>query len=151
MSAHPAAKQHAPWLRRRLPCFLCLAVLCLGLAGPTRGDATSHLLDGRAYVGKNGEKGQELADYEDEEIVFQDGKFTSVSCEPYHFGSSPYTATIVGDTIHFQAVTHSPTHGEIAWQGIIDGDEAVVEFVWTKERWYWDIRREYWFRGTLKK
>jgi len=110
----------------------------------------SHLLDGMSFVGKNGEKGQNLAEYEDEEIVFQDGLFTSVSCEPYNFGSSPYKAEVIEGKVHFSAVTESPTHGKITWQGIIDGNQAEVTFVWTKERWYWDTRREYWFRGVLK-
>lgn len=108
---------------------------------------TSDLLDGKTFVGNNGEKGRELDPDEEEIIVFQNGQFTSVSCEPYNFGSSEYSATVVGNTIHFEAVTESPTHGKIAWQG----DVAEVTFVWTKERWYWDIHREYWFRGTLKK
>jgi hypothetical protein len=102
-------------------------------------------------VGKNGEVGQKLAEYEDEEIIFQDGLFTSVSCEPYNFGSSPYNTKVVDDKIHFDTVTESPTHGKIAWQGIIDGEQVEVTFVWTKERWYWDTRREYWFKGKLKK
>ena len=111
----------------------------------------SNLLDGRSFVGKNGEVGQKLAEYEDEEIIFQDGLFTSVSCEPYNFGSSPYNTKVVDDKIHFDTVTESTTHGKIAWQGIIDGEQVEVTFVWTKERWYWDTRREYWFKGKLKK
>jgi len=111
----------------------------------------SAILDGMAFVGKNGEVGKELADYEDEEIIFENGMFTSVSCEPYNFGSSPYKAKANGDKIQFDAVTESPTHGKISWTGVIDGEEAEVQFVWTKERWYWDIRREYWFKGKLKK
>ena len=114
-------------------------------------DEKSNLLDGSSFVGKNGEVGQKLAEYEDEEIIFQEGLFTSVSCEPYNFGSSPYKTKVVDDKIQFEAITESPTHGTISWQGVIDGDQADVSFVWTKERWYWDTRREYWFRGKLKK
>ena len=111
----------------------------------------SNLLDGRSFVGKNGEVGQKLAEYEDEEIIFQDGLFTSASCEPYNFGSSPYNTKVVDDKIYFDTVTESPTHGKISWQGVIDGEQVEVTFVWTKERWYWDTRREYWFKGKLKK
>jgi hypothetical protein len=111
----------------------------------------SNLLDGSSFVGKNGEVGQKLAEYEDEEIIFQKGLFTSVSCEPYNFSSSPYNTKVVDEKIHFNAVTESATHGTISWQGVIDGDQVEVSFVWTKERWYWDIRREYWFKGNLKK
>ena len=114
-------------------------------------DEKSNLLDGRSFVGKNGEVGQKLAEYEDEEITFQGGLFTSVSCEPYNFGSSLYNTKVVDDKIHFDTLTESPTHGKIFWQGIVDGDQVEVRFVWTKERWYWDTRREYWFKGKLKK
>ncbi len=120
------------------------------MVSPAWAGEKSNLLDGRSYVGKNGEVGQELAEYEDEEIIFHDGMFTSVSCEPYNFGSSPYNVKVVGDKTHFDAVTESPTHGKISWQGVIDGEQVEVSFVWTKERWYWDTRREYWFRGKLK-
>ena len=133
--------------------FVALILLTLSwcISSHAWGAENSNLLDGKSYVGKNGEVGQKLAEYEDEEIVFQDGMFTSISCEPYNFGSSQYNTKIVDGKIHFDAVTESPTHGKISWQGIIDGEDANVTFVWTKERWYWDTRREYWFHGKLKK
>lgn len=130
--------------------ILLVAFLCISLIDPSFSGEASYLLDGKAFAGKNGEKGHALDPDEDEEIVFQNGRFKSLSCEPYNFGSSEYSTTVVGDTVHFEAVTESPTHGTIAWQGIVDGDQAEMTFVWTKKRWYWDIRREYWFRGTLK-
>jgi hypothetical protein len=131
---------------------IAFAVLAFSAAlhGVAFADERSHLLDGKTFVGKNGEKGRPLDPDEDEEIVFHDGFFTSVSCEPYNFGSGEYSARAVGDTIYFTAVTQSPTHGKIAWQGRVDGDEAEMTFVWTKERWYWNIHKEYWFQGTLK-
>ncbi len=138
----------------RLIPSLCVLVICAGIlcfrTASAWSDEGSHLLDGRSYIGKNGEIGKKLAEYEDEEIVFKDGMFTSVSCVPYNFASAPYHAELIGDEIHFVAVTHSPTHGQISWRGVIDGDQADVTFVWTKERWYWDIRREYWFKGQLR-
>ncbi len=129
---------------------LVMALVC-GLFSLALAEESSHLLDGKSFVGKNGEKGRVLAEYEKEDIVFQNGMFTSVSCAPYNFSSSPYQARVVADKVFFEAVTESPTHGKIAWQGVIQNDQADVTFVWTKERWYWDIRREYWFRGRLKK
>lgn len=110
----------------------------------------SHLLDGRAFVGLNGEKGRDLDPEEDEEIVFQSGRFNSISCAPYNFSDAEYSATAIGNVIHFEAETVSPTHGKIAWEGRVDGNTAEMTFVWTKTRWYWDIRKEYWFKGTLK-
>lgn len=128
-----------------------IAVLCVCLLNPALAGEASYLLDGKTFIGKNGEKGQALDPHEDEELIFHNGRFKSVSCDPYNFGSSEYSTTVVGNVIHFKALTESPTHGKIVWQGTVDGDTAVVTFVWTKERWYWDIRREYWFKGTLKK
>ncbi len=137
-------------MNRLRQCILLIAVLCICVANPALSGEVSHLLDGKTFVGKNGEKGRELDPFEDEEIIFQNGRFRSVSCEPYNFGSGEYLAEVVGKTIHFKALTESPTHGKIAWQGIVDGDTAEVTFVWTKERWYWNIHREYWFRGALR-
>ena len=130
--------------------ILLIVALSVFLVNPSFSLELSNLLDGKSFVGNNGEKGAALDPDEHEEIVFQNGRFKSVSCDPYNFGSSEYTATAVGNAIHFKAVTESPTHGRIAWQGVIDGQQADVTFVWTKERWYWDIHREYWFQGTLK-
>ncbi len=129
---------------------ILLFLACWCFSSTALAEDTKNILDGMSFVGENGEVGKRLAEYEDEEIVFEKGLFTSVSCEPYNFSSSPYNAEEVDGKIHFKAVTESPTHGKITWTGVIDGDEAEVNFVWTKERWYWDIRREYWFKGKLK-
>jgi hypothetical protein len=108
----------------------------------------SHLLDGRVYVGNNGEIGRE-ADRSDE-FIFKNGQFVSASCDEYQFASGPYTAWLEGNIIYFEAVTLSQSDGKISWQGKIDGDNLNATFVWTKERWYWDTRREYWFKGKLQ-
>ncbi|MEH6472944.1 MAG: hypothetical protein V7752_17015 [Halopseudomonas sp.] len=131
--------------------FILITLLSVFSTGPTFAEEYSGRLDGMSFVGKNGEKGRELDPDEDEEIIFQNGLFRSVSCDPYNFGSSEYSTTVVGNSIRFEAVTESPTHGKIAWQGDVVGDTAEVTFVWIKERWYWDTRKEYWFRGILKK
>ena len=111
---------------------------------------TSHQLDGKTFTGLNGEKGQDLDPDEAEEMVFSNGRFISTTCNRYNFSDAAYTANKIGDSIHFQAVTLSPTHGKIVWQGVVHGDQAKATFVWTKERWYWNTHREYWFKGTLK-
>jgi hypothetical protein len=131
--------------------FVAVLAACLvSLANPTFGADPAHLLDGMTFVGKNGEKGRPLDPNQDEEFVFANGLFTSVSCAPYNFGSSGYSARVVGDSIHFAAETLSPTHGKIEWKGIVRGNTAQATFVWTKERWYWNTHREYWFEGLLK-
>lgn len=111
---------------------------------------TSRLLDGKTFVGYNGEKSKDLDPDENEEIVFRNGMFISTTCSQYNFAEAPYSAYEVDDNIHFEAVTESPTHGKIAWKGVIQDNAAEVTFVWTKERLFWDTRREYWFKGKLK-
>ena len=129
---------------------ILIATLYVLLVNPTVAGEVSHLLDGMTFVGNNGEKGRELDPDEHEEITFQNGRFRSVSCESYKFSDSEYSTRVVGNAIHFEAVTTSPSHGKITWQGTVEGDTALITFVWTKERWYWDTRREYWFKGKLK-
>jgi hypothetical protein len=111
--------------------------------------AVSHLLDGKKFSGPTGEKGKKV--HHEDVLTFRDGKFTSSECFQYGFKGGPYTTTIEGDTIHFQAETISPTHGKMMWQGILKGDSLDVTYNWTKERWFWTTFREYWFRGTLQK
>jgi hypothetical protein len=138
-------------MKRLMPRYLLLtALLCHAVGTSVLAAERSHLLDGMTFAGWNAEKGQTQTT-EAETITFADGLFTSVSCEPYNFDSSEYSTRVEGERVYFEAVTHSPSHGQIAWSGVIEGEEADVTFVWTKERWYWDTRREYWFKGRLKR
>ena len=111
--------------------------------------APSHLLDGKEFIGPTGEKGKKV--HHEDVLRFNDGKFTSSECFQYGFKGGTYTTTIEGETIHFQAVTISPTHGKMEWKGTLKGDTLDVTYSWTKERWFWTTYREYWFKGTLKK
>ncbi len=106
----------------------------------------SHALDGMRFVGPTGTAGNG-PDHEDV-VVFADGMFRSARCEEFGFGAATYTATNRDGVIHFTATMTSPTSGNLEWQGQIDGDSVEATFKWTKERWYWTIRREYWFKGS---
>jgi hypothetical protein len=111
--------------------------------------AASHLLDGKEFIGPTGEKGKKV--HHEDVLRFSDGKFASSECFQYGFKGGPYTTTIEGELIHFQAVTISPTHGKMEWKGTLKGDTLDVTYSWTKERWFWTTYKEYWFKGTLKK
>ncbi|WP_372882658.1 hypothetical protein [Psychromonas sp.] len=50
---------------------------------------TSHLLDSMRF---NGEKGRQLDPDEKEEIVFENGRFISTTCNKYNFSDAPYSA-----------------------------------------------------------
>jgi hypothetical protein len=129
-----------------------LAVTFVALSaakGVETASAASGVLDGKKFFGPTGEKGKKV-DHEDV-LSFSDGKFTSSACFPYGFKSGPYTETVEGDSIHFQAVTVSPTHGKMEWKGTLKDGTLDVTYSWTKERWLWTTFREYWFTGSLKK
>lgn len=130
--------------------FISSVLLSTFIASSTFSSELSGLLDGKSFIGHNGEQGHALDQDEVEEIVFHNGLFWSASSEPYNFNSSKYSTTVIGDTIHFEAITESPSHGQIRWLGVVKGGSAEITFIWTKEHWYWDIRREYWFKGTLQ-
>ena len=150
MSLQPGNQQEVVITSKQKIAIL-ITTICLTLfTVPVLASETSHLLDGKTFTGLNGEKGQDLDPDESEEIVFNNGRFISTTCNKYNFSDVTYSASKVGDGIHFQAVTLSPTHGKIEWQGVVHGDQAEVTFVWTKERWYWNTHREYWFKGNLK-
>ena len=134
-----------------------LKVILFGLAvtfvafsaarGVEAASTASEILDGKKFVGPTGEKGKKV-DHEDV-LSFSDGTFTSSACLPFGFESGPYTATVEGDSIHFQAVTLSPTHGKMEWKGTFKDGTLDVTYSWTKERWLWTTHREYWFKGSL--
>jgi hypothetical protein len=52
--------------------------------------------------------------------------------------------------IRFHAETHSPTHGTMIWDGTVKDNAIEATSIWTRERWYWKIKREYWYKGHLK-
>jgi hypothetical protein len=131
--------------------FFGLALTIVALSAAKRveaASAASGVLDGKKFVGMTGEKGKKV--HHEDVLSFSDGKFTSSACFKYGFKSGPYTATVEGDSIHFQAETISPSHGKMVWKGTLKGDTLNVDYNWTKERWLWTTYREYWFKGSLQ-
>jgi hypothetical protein len=106
-------------------------------------------LDGKTFIAQSGEKGKQASNKDT--IVFQVGRFLSEGCSLYGFKDAPYQATVDGAAIRFHAETHSPTHGTMVWDGIVKDNAIEATSIWTRERWYWKIKREYWYRGQLKK
>ena len=110
---------------------------------------TVSLLDGKTFVAQSGEKGKQASNKDT--IVFRDGRFLSEGCSPFGFKDAPYQATVDGAAIRFHTETHSPTHGTMVWDGAVKDNAIEATNVWTRERWYWKIKKEYWYRGQLKK
>ncbi len=130
--------------------LLSLPILTLwGLGGVEAASPATAILDGKKFIGPTGEKGKKV--HHVDVLSFSDGKFTSSACFQYGFNGGPYTVTVEGDFIHFQAKTSSPTHGKMVWKGTLNGDTLDVSYTWTKKRWLWTTFREYWFKGSLEK
>lgn len=122
-----------------------------GVIGATPSPSTApavSLLDGKTFVVQSGEKGKQASNKDT--IVFRDGRFLSEGCSPFGFKDAPYQATVDGAAIRFHTETHSPTHGTMVWVGTIKENSIEATSVWTRERWYWNIKKEYWYRGQLK-
>jgi len=105
-------------------------------------------LDGKSFIAQSGEKGKKESNKDT--IVFRNGRFLSEGCSPFGFKDAAYQATVDGATIRFHAETHSPTHGTMVWDGTVKDNAIEATSIWTRERWYWKIRREYWYKGQLK-
>jgi len=134
--------------------FLCC------LAGAYAGDMTpesaqsdaaengSSVLDGRSFSGEIGHAGKDA--FDTDVWVFRNGMFASKDCEKCGFPESPYWVRFEDDGVRFKAKTQCPrTDAIIEWKGMVKGDRIEGTFTWTKERWYWTIEKEFWFKGKL--
>jgi len=109
--------------------------------------ATIRILDGMRFRGAVGLMGKPRR--RDDTFIFQDGWFMSENCKVEGFAPGVYWVRQEGGAIHFKAKLTSPEHGAIVYEGKVRGGEIEASFVWRKERWYWNVEREYWFKGKL--
>jgi len=119
--------------------FLLLGLFSSGWCGA---------LDGKSYSGKTGELGKKIN--EDEVIKFENGKFTSVGCAEWGFGSGPYMTEKQGDRIFFVADTFSEKYGRISWSGVVSGKDAHATYVWYDNNKFNKPEQVKWFEGTMK-
>ena len=112
----------------------------------TSADSKQDALDGLQFKGETGERGK--GDHHEDTITFNEGQFRSIDCENWGFGSAPYSVKKEGNSYHFSATLLSPDRGKLEWKGTITGDTAEASFRWLHKRWYWNIDRQYWFKGT---
>jgi hypothetical protein len=130
--------------------LLLAAALCTGPTVHAQADSAAHgLLDGQHFTGTVGAEGKD-APYNADSIVFSEGHFVSTDCIQYGFTRAPYSAERVGDGVRFRAVTTSPSHGQMTWEGTVRGDEAEATYRWVRERWFWTQRGTYWFKGRSR-
>jgi hypothetical protein len=119
-----------------------------GTSGSLGTARSPNSLDGKTFFAESGEKGKKASNKDT--IVFRDGRFLSEGCSPFGFKDASYQATVDGAAIRFHTETHSPTHGTMVWVGTVKDNTIEATSVWTRERWYWKIKKEYWYRGQLK-
>lgn len=97
---------------------LFMSHLCLAVAtAPARAQASA--LDGRSFEGVVLERGKTSGDADT--FIFNDGRFRSTACDQYGYSDGPYTASVSGDTIDFEAETESPKYGKLLWKGVVRG------------------------------
>lgn len=128
----------------RLICF-CNCLLIAGMAAAAPGPH-DFALDGLKFKGQTGEQGK--GDHHEDTITFEGGLFRSLDCENWGFGPARYTVKKEGDSYYFAATLPSANRGTLEWKGTITGDSATATFRWLHKRWYWNVDRHYWFKGT---
>ncbi|NIR31544.1 MAG: hypothetical protein GWN84_19980 [Gammaproteobacteria bacterium] len=145
--------------------FALLAAFVLGLlahlgcaqaeearALPTPTNAPSSLssvLDGMTFAGQIGPIGK--AAFTKDVWKFREGTFVSTECEKTcGFERSSYWVLFEQDAVRFISEARCPDErATILWKGVVRGDEIEGTFTWKKERWYWTIEKDFWFKGTL--
>jgi hypothetical protein len=94
--------------------------LCLAVAtAPAPAPARTFALDGRNFEGVVLERGKTSGDADT--LIFNDGRFRSTACDQYGYADGPYTASVSGDAIAFEAETESPKYGKLLWKGVVRG------------------------------
>ena len=107
------------------------------------------ILDGKTFVGKNGEIGK--SDSEDDEIKFENGKFLSIGCAKYGFGDAEYTTKVDGDRVFFTADIYSDKYGRITYSGAVKGNDLNATFIWFEKGKYGKPEQVKWWKGNVKK
>ena len=104
-------------------------------------------LDGKTFsvnISEYGKDGQPRAD----DLIFNDGKFSSTECAQYGFGDAVYESAKKDGKILFEATTNSDKEGTIEWEGKVDGDNISGNFMWSKQG---QDPIFYTYSGSLKK
>jgi hypothetical protein len=81
--------------------------------------STISQLDGRNFDGVVLERGKTSGDADT--LIFKNGRFRSTACDQYDYGDGPYTATVSGEVVMFEAETESPKYGKLLWKGVVRG------------------------------
>ncbi|MFZ2648693.1 MAG: hypothetical protein WA210_01180 [Burkholderiaceae bacterium] len=83
--------------------------------------ADSASLEGRRFKGVFLERGKTSGDADT--LTFQGGRFRSSACDRFGYSDAPYTMSVQGDEVRFEAETESPKYGKLHWKGVVRGDK----------------------------
>jgi hypothetical protein len=107
------------------------------------------VLDGKVFEGEFGFAGEDATIGQDS-WTFDEGMFVSEKCVECGFPESPYWVSFEKDGTAFTARTQCPVSDAIiTWRGTVEDGRIEGTYTWTKERWYWTVEKEFWFRGEL--
>jgi hypothetical protein len=113
-------------------------------AGPTDRPQLASVLDGQAFKGEIGEIGEPA--FGDDVWVFEEGMFASQGCGECRKGE--YWLRFEDSGIRFRAETDCPDSGAaLVYTGLVKDDRIEGTSTWTKDRWYGDIEKKFWFEG----
>lgn len=127
---------------------LLLASVRLGLSDDRAKSSPPHgPLDGMHFVGDFGPEG-EPADLTDV-LYFAEGQFWSENCVPCGFSPGVYWVRFSEDGIHFRGELESAERGRFLYSGVVRDGRLTAHINWRKDRWYWSIDRNFWFKGAL--
>lgn len=102
------------------------------------------VLDGQAFKGEVGESN--APSFSDDVWVFEEGVFASKACRKCETGE--YWLRSENGGIRFRAETVCPgTGAALVYTGLVRNDRIEGTFTWTRDRWYGDIEKRFWFEG----
>jgi len=118
------------------------------LAASSDGKAAG-VLDGMTFRASMGPSGKP-ADVEDN-LIFAEGMFLSMECDRRcGYPPAPYYVRHLGERIEFVSESTCDKYdATMSWRGTIEDGVIKGRVRWTAERWYWTIKKEFWFEGTL--
>jgi len=94
--------------------------LCMAVATDSA-LAQAAVLDGRSFEGVVLERGKTSGDADT--LIFDKGRFRSTACDRYGYADGPYSTSVLGDEVAFEAETESPKYGKLLWKGVVRGQK----------------------------
>ncbi len=111
--------------------FLAIAALAVALAAAAVVAGAKEMkgspLDGTKWQVTMMAKGEKPMP---DTLTFGKGRFDSIACHPYGFGTAAYKAKKVGNDWKFRAVTRSAKEGTMHWKGKVTGGKISGAIVW---------------------